>query len=403
MEQDGLFSIIVLHYNQAEYYKTALDSVFHQDYGKIELIFADDCTPHLDVAEIENYIVENKKENIINYDLQINSQNMGTVKNVNEAIRRCHGEYVMFFAADDSLYDDHTISNFVKNFHEMKTDEMVLASQCYMYDEKLEEELECFVDPTYGRMSNDYTPWHQYEEMALRCTFAIGATAFRKKCFEKYGMFDETYKIIEDWSYWLRLTREGGKITYRNFGGLKHRDGGVSHYKETNVLPPHVKAYKLDMLNIQEKEVLPYISKMPIVTQQALMHKYELERADYYHKVGKSSRMRRIDIFKKSPKLFVRLNRLKFEKALEKLRLQSLKTAFFLAAVWFVLSVALAVPGVSFMLLEYSKICGYVFGGIVSLLPVLLGISVFVCGMAWGYTLLKWLLLQYRVYFGTRF
>lgn len=403
MEGKELFSIIVLHYNQPDFYRTALDSVFAQDYERIELVFADDCSPHLDTAGIEDYIKTHKKDNIIDWTMQINTQNIGTVKNVNEAIKKCHGDYIMFFAADDALYDEHTISNFVNSFHKMSDEEMVLASQCYMYDENLEELLEPFVDPVYGRMSNEYTTWHQFEEMALRCTFAIGATAFRKTCFEKYGVFDETYKMIEDWSYWLRLTRQGGKIIYRNFGGLKHRDGGVSHYKETDTLPPHVKAYKLDMLNIQEKEVLPYLSEMPILHQQALMHKYELERADYYHKVGFSERVRRIDIFKKAPRLFVRLNRLKFEKVLKQVRRNSTIMVAALMILWLMLSFVLSVPAVRILLIESSFVCGFAFSLLWSSIPILLAISIIVCGLTWFYTLLKWLLLQYRVYLGTRF
>ena len=41
----AVFSVILAHYCQPDYWKDAVDSVLNQDYPAIELIFADDGTP----------------------------------------------------------------------------------------------------------------------------------------------------------------------------------------------------------------------------------------------------------------------------------------------------------------------------------------------------------------------
>ena len=100
---DSLFSVIVLHYNQPRYVLAALESVLSQDYSNIEIVFADDASTAIELVEIKNYIEEHKGSNIKNVVYSINEENVGTVKTVNRAVKKCSGEHVLFFAADDAL------------------------------------------------------------------------------------------------------------------------------------------------------------------------------------------------------------------------------------------------------------------------------------------------------------
>ena len=49
-------SIILIHYNQKEFIKEALKSVFNQVYKKIELIIADDASEKFDLRDIKNML-----------------------------------------------------------------------------------------------------------------------------------------------------------------------------------------------------------------------------------------------------------------------------------------------------------------------------------------------------------
>lgn len=309
IKEPDLFSVIVLHYNQEKWIKTALDSVFAQDYSNIELIIADDCTPGLRSDVICAYVEQNKGHNISRTIYQFNQENLGTVKNVNQAVKAAHGKYVLFFAADDCLWDSHTISNYAKSLDSLPDDLYVASSQCYMMDVKLEEVFGPFVNVPIALQLNQDTAQEQYRKMAFSCLYAMGATAMKASIWQKYGYFDESYKIIEDWSFFLHLTRSGTKITFFSFGGLKHRDGGVSHYNTAfnqMHIPPHVLDYKDDSLTIQEREILPFLPAFSSLEQEILLNKYEAEREAFkIHSAGRK-RIRRIDLIRKNKKLYLK-------------------------------------------------------------------------------------------------
>lgn len=255
---EKLFSVIILHYNQPQYVKTALDSVFNQNYDNIEIIFADDASKAIDVDDLKNYCEKNKKENIKAIKWQINEKNLGTVKSLNKAIDKAEGEYILFFAADDALFDENVLSNYVKEFKSASPDTYMISSQCYMMDESLKNLINKFVDVADGMEFNKLSALEQYRVFAKRCFLAIGSTAMRKQMFEDFGKFSEVYKLVEDWSYYLKLTREGGKIKFSNFNGLLHRNGGVSHTNTTDKVPPHIIEYRYDIVKILENEVFKY-------------------------------------------------------------------------------------------------------------------------------------------------
>ena len=268
-----LVSIILLYYNQPEYVKTALDSIMNQTYSNIELIFADDASEKINLTEIKKYINNTKKENIVNVKYCVNEKNVGTVRNINNALKYCNGKYIKFFAADD------VVSHSVEAFENWKDPEVyMLANQCSMMDEKLEKELYLFINPAYGNDFNKFTAEEQYNTFMDSCVFAMGAVIIKAEMFEKFGVFNERYTYIEDWSYFLHLTRNGGKFGYLDIIGLKHRSGGISHYNECTKLPKHVLGFKNDMLLIQEHEIIPYLSNLSIQKQIKKVDKYLAEK-----------------------------------------------------------------------------------------------------------------------------
>lgn len=281
MSSKPLFTIILLHYNQPQYVKTALDSIFAQSYENIELIFADDCSSYLNLDALKEYCEANKKDNIKNIVWQINEENLGTVKSLNNALDKVNGEYILFFAADDALHNKNTISNFVDAFKDVGDEVYMVSSQCYMMDTRLEK-CDCtFVKPFAANKFNSLSAFEQFKWLTTDCFLAIGATAMKNSMFEKFGKFNEEYKFIEDWSYFLHLTRSGGRIHYSNFDGLLHRDGGVSHTNAEDILPDHVIAYRYDLLKIMENEIFPYIKSFDVERARDVLSFYNMHKNNY--------------------------------------------------------------------------------------------------------------------------
>ncbi len=301
-----LFSVVLVHYSQPGYVKEALDSIFLQNYENIELVFADDGSQDIDLGDLKDYVDKHKGHNIKNVIWQINETNLGTTKNLNRAIKSCSGKYLLFFAADDKLYDENVLTNFVKSFEKCSEDIAMISAQADMMDDKLEKSLGLFVKPNFARNFNSLEPLEQFKVFTKACFLAIGASCMKLDMFKKYGYFNEEYKLVEDWSYFLHLTRNGGKIKYFDFKALCHRDGGTSHYDNAALVPQNVLDYKYDMIRIFEKEVFPYIESFSYPEKIKLVEKYDGEKADYASKNGKKSCMSRQEMFSLMPKLFIK-------------------------------------------------------------------------------------------------
>lgn len=311
-----LFSIILLYYNQASYVKAALKSIFIQNYENIELVFADDASYEIDLDDITQYIELNKKGNIKKVEWQLNSKNLGTVKTLNAAVKKCTGKYLLFFAADDQLYDKNVIDNFYSNFEKADQDIYMISSQCHMMDVDMKNKLHNFVKPSFANAFNKFSAKEQFSVFVKSCFLAIGATAMKMDMFEKYGYFNEKYKYVEDWTYFLHLTRLGGRIQYCNFDGLLHRDGGVSHYIDPVLMPPHVLLYKLDIVKIFEKEILPYISYFNAKDKKAAVDWYESLRSDYINAGGNYNTISKWAVLKHLPLFCIRRTLFNFNRRL---------------------------------------------------------------------------------------
>lgn len=302
----SLLSVVLIHYNQPDYIKEALDSIFIQDYDNIEFIFADDCSPDLNIKSLKDYVEKNKRENIKNVIWQINEKNVGTVKNLNRAIKKCNGKYILFFAADDKLFDEHVLSNFVKNFETCSDDIYMISAQCLFMDITLKKTLSLAVKPNFARDFNNYGPTRQFKALSKSCFLPIGATCIKSEMFKKFGYFNENYKLIEDWSYFLHLTRNGGKIKYFDFYALYHRDGGTSHYIDKINVPTNVIDYKLDLVKVFENEIFPYMKLFSTAEKSFIMSRYECEKASYYKCGGEKNSFSYFKLFKLMPVFFIK-------------------------------------------------------------------------------------------------
>lgn len=290
-----LYSIVVTHYNQMEFIYEALDSVFKQNYPNIELIVTDDKSKSFDKKTVIDYIEKKKKKNITNYIIIANDTNLGTTKTLNKAIKKSNGDYIQFFAADDALYDENVITNFVNALE--NSEEFVVSSQCYLCGTTLDDIQGKYVPTKLAKSLNNKSAKEQYVEVAKRCLYGAGATAYKKEIFEKVGLFDESFKLVEDWSYYLLLTLNGYKIKYVDFVSFLHRSGGVSHYEKGD-LPPHVRQYQNDILNIFEKLVLSQLDSLNPRTAGELFSKYILH-VEMFSEKNQSIVQKKIPIIKK--------------------------------------------------------------------------------------------------------
>ena len=70
---------------------------------------------------------------------------------------------------------------------------------------------------------------------------------------EKYGDFDEAYRMIDDWPFLLKFLRAGQRIHFFDRLVIKYRGGGVSSFDKLD------HNYMMENDRVFQKEVLPFV------------------------------------------------------------------------------------------------------------------------------------------------
>jgi len=271
MGNKPLVSIFVLVYQNSHMIHHALDSVIGQDYENMELIVSDDCSGDFNHQEITEYVTSRNRGNITRVLINENQTNLGTVRHCNRAIGLAKGRYIKGVSADNALYDEGVISDYVDFFE--KTGALVVASQCMTYDETLTHALAPALSDGQIQMLRTLSPRELYLALIQNdyvCALGVG---FNSKFFEKYGAYDENYRIDEDRPMWLRISRLGCPIHYMDRITAKFRSGGISHL--------HSRCYERartwyveDLIRIWELEILPYKEILGDILWQKLLSDY---------------------------------------------------------------------------------------------------------------------------------
>ncbi len=227
-----LITIAIVTYEQENDLFGCIDSVLMQDYPNIELIVCDDCSRVFDIKKLTDYIETHKKRNLKQYNLYRQAKNVGTVINCNTAISMANGEIIKTLAADDRLYGIDTIAFIGAQFHSHNISILAGRGRCYLKD---------------GTPTEQYYPT-QNEFIRMKCKgpdqllkmlctrpwscILAPATAFHRNVFSQIGLFDTSYKYLEDWPFWIKACVSGIPIHICEQTLVWYRFGGISSLQE---------------------------------------------------------------------------------------------------------------------------------------------------------------------------
>lgn len=252
-----LVSVIILSYKNGDLLFESIDSVLKQDYPQIELLIAEDCAPDFDANRVYQYIETNKKANIVSFSVMVNNENLGTVKNINKALKVASGDFIKIIAGDDVFCSEDVFSAQV-DYLKLHSDTMFVTGDMLECDEKL--------NPLYARgfepdhkmelLSSSYDKLLKYICRIEPQLLATQAICFRMDFFKDHGFYDERLLLIEDLPMAIRMIQSGMRIGYINKCIFFHRNQtGVSSSKVA--FDPARKKYYLDLKNYFEKILLP--------------------------------------------------------------------------------------------------------------------------------------------------
>lgn len=199
MNDNPLVSIVVPAYNAERHIKDAVDSAIGQTYKNIEIMVVDDGSTDGTKKELESYIKNNKI-------IYLYQKNKGLSGARNAGINQARGEYIALLDADD-MFRPAKIEKqlfFLKNNSD--------CDFCYT-------DVEFFRDGIPNKILKSHFKYYSGNvfEHLLKANFINPSTLFfRKQIFDKFGMFDESFKRAEDLEYYLRVSLDGARFCFIN-------------------------------------------------------------------------------------------------------------------------------------------------------------------------------------------
>jgi glycosyltransferase involved in cell wall biosynthesis len=174
-------SIITINYNNAFGLQKTIESVVNQNFDDFEYIVIDGGSSDESKSIIEKY--QSK------IDFWVSEKDNGIYNAQNKGILKSKGEYCLFLNSGDYLYRSDVLMNIFK----LKHKEDFLACDMIFNNgskkNRVEQQPNCLGFLYMMRTSL----WHP-------------ATLIKRSLFEKYGMYNEKYKIASDYDFFLKTT-----------------------------------------------------------------------------------------------------------------------------------------------------------------------------------------------------
>jgi len=200
-------SIITSCFNRETTIRNAIESVLSQDYADIEYIIIDGASTDRSLDIINEY-----KDRV---DKIVSEPDGGMYEAINKGIRLATGEIIGLVHSDDVLYDEHTISDVVRKVEETNA-EFLYADGIYYND--YGKPIRKWIGGKYSRIKTKLA-W-----LPLHTT-----TYIKKDVYEKYGLYNESYKIAADTDLLIRLLHDNDiRVTYLKKYVVKMLMGGAS-------------------------------------------------------------------------------------------------------------------------------------------------------------------------------
>ena len=250
MSENKIASVIIPVYGD-DFLIETIDSVLCQDYDPIEIVVINDKPGLFDAERFSKYIKLNKEKNIINYLVLSNDTNLGTVKSLNKAISKCKGEIIFTIGGDDTFYDETVIRKCMERF--MDEELMILTGKRFDYDAQLKKPIRCAPSKEEIKIIKKEDCKSLFQSIAAENYIFGCCTVRRRNVIDRFGLFDERYRFIEDHPSNLKLLRNGVPIKYIDLVIIKHRSGGVSSAENID------SGYFSEADLIFQNEVIPYV------------------------------------------------------------------------------------------------------------------------------------------------
>jgi len=220
-------SIITPTLNSERFIKDCIESVKNQSYLDIEHIIVDGGSIDYTLKIIKEY------ENTYNLKL-ITGKDKGIYDALNKGIKNASGEIIGILHSDDLYPNNEVIEKIVNIFQSQKIDSCY-GDLYYVKENDINKVIRYWKSGVYNR--NKF----KYGFMLPHPTFFV-----KKEIYEKYGVFDTSFKISGDYELMVRfLYKNNISCYYLPEVLVKMRVGGKSNKNLKHILIKMKEDYKV--------------------------------------------------------------------------------------------------------------------------------------------------------------
>jgi len=206
---DSKVSIITVCYNSESTIEQTILSVLSQTYHNIEYIIVDGASHDHTLDIIRKYSTR----------IQLISEtDDGIYHAMNKGIMKSTGDIVGIINSDD-WYESNAVELAVEYLRAEKFDLAYGGCTC-IYDNGLTREFKC----------------SRLEDILFRMVFAHQTVFVKKKIYEKYGIFNQMYKIAADYDLLLRFYKCGVRMIEIPANIAFYRMSGISNTNYLNTI-----------------------------------------------------------------------------------------------------------------------------------------------------------------------
>ncbi|PTX12972.1 glycosyltransferase family 2 protein [Sphingobacterium faecium] len=181
-------SIITVNLNNKTGLEKTFESINNQTFQKFEHIVIDG----LSNDGSEELITNNNRVNYCKSE-----KDNGVYDAMNKGIKAATGEYILFLNSGDTLFDNNTLEKVILN---------------------LDNEDIIYGDLLFNSRKNPYTfnyPSKLTGNFLFKASLPHPASFIKKDLFSRYGMYDQQYKIIADWVFFITVIIKEN-VSYRH-------------------------------------------------------------------------------------------------------------------------------------------------------------------------------------------
>ena len=239
-------SVIMPCFNHAQFVAASVNSVLRQTHHALELIITEDRSLDNSWEVISQLAARDSRIKAIRHE-----RNEGLSKSRNDAMRAATGDFIAFCDSDD-LWEPDKLEIQLRLFAQNPTCSVVYCDTIIVDEHGA---------LTGQRFSDLFPPpkaasgW-LFHDLVLRNFINIQSVVMRKECLQHMGLFDETIEWIQDWWYWVRLSRH-----YQFFYSEQPLARYRIHSASTNSV--HWRSYCLNRLEVFGRILREYSDLTP--------------------------------------------------------------------------------------------------------------------------------------------